>query len=365
MNEIRAGQVRAMYLFDVADAIDLPGLSTVLKVGTGRAQLLPKPANPSYVQFQPLPVTVSGEGLQISGPRDFKVGLKFYDYGVVSVSLSKPFSCTWLQLLALGEDLVGNAELESFAEKLCRDVVERCGPACTKPRKDFVDEDYLVFAVHEFDRPVVAAELLEAHGQDIAQLLRGEQTPLHAEEVREVLNARISYLDNDLVIPTWSTAFVYDTPQGAEAAIELMEFATSQLLEFRYYDALLDRELDRVYAEVEARRPARSWQGRRYGKTAQELQSLIIDITGLTDRAENTLKLVGDIYAARLFSLLASRLGTDRWKASVNEKLGTLNQIYRFLADQVNVSRSITLEAIVVLILIIDLALILIGVVKP
>ena len=79
MEQIRAGQIRASYLFDVAEAIELAQLSAVLKVGTGRAQFLPKPASPSYVQFQPPPVTVSGEALQVKGPADFKVGLKFYD----------------------------------------------------------------------------------------------------------------------------------------------------------------------------------------------------------------------------------------------------------------------------------------------
>lgn len=365
MEQIKAGQIRAYYLFDVADAIELPQLSQALKVGTGQARLLPKPPSPSYVQFQPLPVTVSGEDLQVSGPADFKVGLKFYDYGVISITLWKPFSCTWPQLLALGSELVGNSELESFAEKLCREIVERCGAACIKPRQDFLDEDYMVFALHEFDRPVTAVELFEAHGGDIAELLRGEPKPLHPDEVREVLTARLSYLNDDLVVVTWNTAFVYDTPQGAEGACELMEFANSQLLEFRYYDALLDRRLDRVYAEIQERRSMRAWRGKRYGKTAREIQSLIIDIESLTDKTENTLKVVGDIYAARLFALVESRLGLDRWKDSVKEKLDTLNQIYRFLTDQVNASRSLALETIIVVLFALDLVLILVGLVRP
>ncbi len=44
---------------------------------------------------------------------------------------------------------------------------------------------------------------------------------------------------------------------------ELMEFANSQLLEFRYYDALLDRRLDRVYAEIQERRTMRAGRGGR------------------------------------------------------------------------------------------------------
>ena len=58
-----------------------------------------------------------------------------------------------------------------------------------------------------------------------------------------MLRNRLSYLADDLVIPTWNAAFVYDTEAGAQAALEIFEFANSQLLEFRYYDELLDAEL--------------------------------------------------------------------------------------------------------------------------
>ena len=82
-------------------------------------------------------------------------------------------------------------------------------------------------------------------------MLRGEAQPLSAQEQEEVLRNRLSYLANDLVIPTWNAAFVYDTEAGAAATLELFEFANSQLLEFRYHDALLDGELARIYPQLQ------------------------------------------------------------------------------------------------------------------
>lgn len=52
------------------------------------------------------------------------------------------------------------------------------------------------------------------------------------------------------MVPTWNAAFVYDTPAGAQAALEIVEFANSQLLQFRYYDELLDNELASIYANI-------------------------------------------------------------------------------------------------------------------
>jgi hypothetical protein len=45
----------------------------------------------------------------------------------------------------------------------------------------------------------------------------------------------------------WNAAFIYDTPAGAETAIQLLQYANAQLLEFRQYDDLLTTELEKVY----------------------------------------------------------------------------------------------------------------------
>ena len=84
----------------------------------------------------------------------------------------------------------------------------------------------------------------------------------------------------------------------------------------------------------------------------------------LTDRTENALKFVGDIYAARLFGLVASRLGLEIWKANVQEKLKTLDDIYRFAVEQTSMSRGTVLELTIVLILVLELVLAFTGVMK-
>ncbi|MBW8868064.1 MAG: hypothetical protein JF610_12175 [Acidobacteria bacterium] len=198
----------------------------------------------------------------------------------------------------------------------------------------------------------------------IAAMLRGERQSLSAQEEDVVLKHAISYLTNDLVITTWNAAFVYDTPAGAQAALEILEFANSQLLEFRYYDELLDRELASIYARLQRPKWYDEWIGSRYARAARQVHSLFIDVNELTDRTENTLKFVGDIYAARLFWLIASRLGLETWKANVQEKLKTLDDVYRFAVERSSISRGHFMELSVVLILVFELVLILMGVMK-
>jgi hypothetical protein len=212
-------------------------------------------------------------------------------------------------------------------------------------------------------RPHTADELIEHHGGAIASILRGERAPLSRQERDEVLRHRISYLADDLVIPTWNAAFVYDTPAGTQAAVEIAEFANSQLLQFRYYDELLDSALASIYPQVQ--REARWYDmllGRHYARAARRVHALFIDVNELTDRTENALKIVGDVYAARLFALVGARLDLDRWKTNVSEKLKTLDDIYRFAVEHLGMVRGEFLEATIVVILIFELVLFFLGI---
>jgi hypothetical protein len=294
----------------------------------------------------------------------FRVRFKMFDYGVISVALARPIPATWPELLARGLEWHDDTRLSTEAEAFCRRIIDRLRSAMLVPREQFVAEDYLIFAATELNDPLSADTLIATHGPDIAQLLRGERDPLSGQERDEVLRHRISYLATDLVVPTWNAAFVYDTEPGAQAALEILEFANSQLLEFRYYDGLLDAQLARIYAQLQVERPLSSWFGRRYNRAARQVHALFIDINELTDKTENALKIAGDVYAARLFALAAARLGLDHWKANVREKLKTVDDIYRFAVEQAAMGRGEMLELTIVLILLFELVLFFMGIMR-
>jgi hypothetical protein len=358
------GQVTAFYLFDVAESADLERIDALMKGATAPARFAPKPATPAYVQYQPPPLQLEAEAVGLAGIDQWQVRYKIFDYGIVSVSLAQAFAGEWADLLALSSRLVGETALEQAAERHCRALLDRIGAALLRPRARFLSEDYFVFAVTALEPPAIAEELVASKADQLAQLLRGEHEPLSAQERDEVLRHRLSYLATDLVIPTWSTAFVYDTAAGVQAALEIFEYANSQLLQFRYYDELLDGELARIYKELESYRDYRSWLPRRYTRAARHVHALFIDVNELTDRTENALKLVGDVYAARLLALVNSRLGVTAWRDSVHDKLKTLDEIYRFAVDQTGMERGELLELTIVAILVLELVLFFMGIMK-
>jgi hypothetical protein len=358
-----AGQVTAFFLYDAADAIDLPAVATLVGP-TARVRLTPKTTTPSYVQYQQPPLTIDGAAIGLADVMGFSVRVKLFDYGVVSIALTRALPASWTELLDAGLAWQDDTRLGTRCESLCRDVIARLRPALSAPREDLVDEDYFLFAITQLADRVSASALIDAHGDDIVRLLRGEREPLSRQERDEVLRHRISYFEHDLLVPTWNAAFVYDSDSGAQAAAEIVEFANSQLLEFRYYDDLLARELVRIYAELQKPGYFRGWGGRRYKRAAQQVHALFIDVNDLTDRAENALRVAGDIYTARVLTLTTSRLGLEQWKANVREKLNTLDAIYRFAVEQTGMARGEGLEVLVVLILVFELVLFVMGLMK-
>jgi hypothetical protein len=361
---IRDGHVTAFYLFDVAEAIALDRIAGIIGHAASPAKLSPKPSTPAYVQYQQPPLTFDGRVIDIAEIEGLRVRIRAYDYGIVSFALSRPFAGTWADLIASGQQLVDNPVLEEEATAACQRLIDRVRPALEKPRQTLLVEDYAVFTVCALDQPITADQLVAQHGGDIARLLRGEPQALSAQEVDAVLRNRLSYLADDAVIPAWNAAFIYDTEAGAAAAEEIVEFANSQLLQFRYYDQLLDLELGKLYDELQKDRRPYLFGARRYTRAARQVHALFIDIRELLDRTENALKFVGDIYAARMFANVTARLGLDRWKEHVRDKLRTLDDIYHFAVEQSSIARGEFLELTIIAILVLELILFFLGIMK-
>jgi hypothetical protein len=362
MPVIQSGFVTALYLFDVAQTIDVRAVKESLGQQASLAQLGDKTPGPPRIRYLTPPVVADGQAFGVSEVDGFRVRVKFYDYGVISLMLSRPFTGGWSDLVDLGQRLIESEPLEQHASEACERIASAVRDHLTGFRPALLGEDYLVFAVTALDPPQTADALLERRGTDIAQMLRGERQPLSPQEREEVLRHRISYLTDDLVVPAWNATFVYDTEPAALAVVEILEYANSHLLEFRYHDDLLESQLARLYATLQAPRWSDRFAGRRYTQAARQLQSLVIDVNELTDRVENAVKFVGDIYAARLFHNVAARLGLDRWKRNVDDKLKTLDEIYRFAVEQTGMSQANILELAIVLILVLELGLFFAGI---
>ena len=279
---------------------------------------------------------MDGESLDLPEVEGFRLRVKFFDYGVLSLALTRPFAGEWPELLALGQRYLENEELEQHAETRARTLAERFASCLTAARPKYLAEDYLVIAVSGLAERITADELLTTRGEEIALLVRGERQALSRQERTRCCGIASRIWRTISSCPTWNAAFVYDTELGAQAALEILEFANSQLLEFRYYDELLDNELDRhLRAAADVLAGSIGCSGAVATRAARARARALHRRQRADRRTENALKIVGDVYAARLFALVAARLGPRRaGRRACEEKLKTLDDIYRFAVEQ-------------------------------
>jgi hypothetical protein len=275
------------------------------------------------------------------------VRAKIFDFGVVSVRISVPFAGPWDEYALLARRLRRDERLEAHARAALEDVLNEIGPSLDEPHPALV-EDYFVLDVERFTVPVAAADLTGEFAGPLARLLLFEERSLVANEQAEALRVAFSYYADDLAVVQWDAAFVYDRAEGAEAIVDILEFANSQLVEFRTYDARLDEELDAIYA-LQPGRPLRRFQrGREAAERADRVRYLLVDILELTDRTSNALKIIGDAYYARLYRAASSRLGLADWQRQIDAKLRSVAEIYRVFQDQAQYARSEGFELIIV-----------------
>jgi len=354
------GAVLVLIQFDVSEEIRLDELRKIF--GARRAEASFKHAAPNYVQYQRPPVVEPIEPLVLDSGERLDAQIRYYDYGVLSVVFELPFSGDWDTLVRLSSRWVWDTDFTSLASKIVKSKLERARPALIKSYDNWLHEDYFMFHVREMASKPTAGELLTQHGGQIAQIVRGETAPLSEGERQEVLQGRISYYPNDLAVIGWNGAFLYDTAAGAETAIQLLEYANSQLLEFRHYDELLTRELESVYDFLETGRTG-LWSRWRTARAASKLHTVLLDVAELTEHADNAIKFLSDMFSARLYKLAASKVGVPDYKDLVQKKLRTAEELYNFMVDQFNQSRAFVLELMVVIILIIELVMLFHG--KP
>ncbi len=340
---VRAARFHAYFVYDIADTIDLSVLASVAGEGLTRAPLLlRREASSGFIEFPEPPVVA-----QIApGPSGTEVRAKIFDYGVVSIRITLPFDGSWAAFAAFTRRLRIDDELPQLAARTLARMLLEIQHALDEPHDPLV-EDYFVFEVESFAEPTSAIELLEEFGDALASLVLCEERRVTPSESSETLRVAFSYFDDDLSIVQWDTAFVYDRRDGANNTLDILEFANTQLVELRTYDARLDAELDTIY-KYDAKRPTRRFGRRQAQDAADRLRYLIVDIAELTDRASNALKIIGDAYYARLYRGAAGRLGLRDWQKQIDSKVETVNEMYRFFTDQAQAARTEFLEVVVI-----------------
>ncbi|MBY0491060.1 MAG: hypothetical protein K2R93_14555 [Gemmatimonadaceae bacterium] len=350
-------------LFDIGYAIDLERALDVLATSAPeRVRPLRGEAQALQISNPPITVLLGAESLLVDDRScPVELSARIFDFGVVSLRARVRMApeMPWAEFARLAQGIEHHPQIEAMVQQQLRTLAERIAPAVERPALADVREEYTVFRVSHITDTAGAPLTPEALSElDVVPLLLQEARPLSADARRELLPHRFSYYADDLAVVTWENALVIEDGEHDTDIQYIVEFANAQLLELRYYDALLDAELPRLYDAIQAARANRAvFPGRRFGALLSRLQAQVADSTELVERVENALKVTDDVYLARVYSAALELFRGRAWRAGIDRKLAILRDTYAMLNDEAQAARSETLEFAIVGLIVLELLL--------
>src|SRR5271154_413900 len=353
------GEVVYLYAFDVANEIITSRVQEVLSEKPFPFEIrmdrtLPKDMplyKPLAIEPPPLPSRLLGSPVRLL--------IRIYDVGVVTVMMRAAFETGVLaDLMAFHNPKLDNGDWPAdAAATLCAQVCDGIKDLMTGRSPFPSPEAYTVFCFTNLDEATDANAWLTQNRRAVAGLLSETSAEkLSESQVTEVLRIQRSFESTDLAVIDWDAALVVDLAGYVDDVLYALELANLQLEEFRVMDSRLDRYLDRAYEDLE-RRPVPLFG--QASKMLRQLRRFRVDLAKLADEVTHITKFFGDWHLARVYLGARDRFYLDQWRTSVEQRLAQLDKLYSVVHSEVNETRMLWLEIIIVVFFALDLAIML------
>jgi hypothetical protein len=352
-----------LFAFDIGFSIDLEEAERHISDIKQRETIRRTRKAPQYFQYRPPPLRVSvpasppasvepAAAMDAEPARQGPIDFVIYDFGAVSVIYRIPLSGSLEAVHRLGLALYDNERLLIESRRGVEQLLHTIRPAVQKPHLSDVVEDYVIFQFAQ-TTPAIDVQRAEDYARPLAQILRAETDALSPQEVEDSLACRISFGVDDLTIIDWNATIVVGTDM--DDVLGVLEFANVELLEMRFLDDQLDAALTEGYTRFSRRKW--SWPFGPRARVLRGIARLQLDSAILFEGVNNTLKLLGDPYLARVYRLAAQRLHLAEWDASILRKLSTVESIYEKISDQQSALRMELLEWIIILLIAVSIVI--------
>lgn len=357
---IAKGRILIYRIFDVAVEINLSVIDQRAFEGARRLKFSKYPYMKA-IEFAEPPVAFDLQPFSKSlFDRDIKVNVvaKAYEFGVVSIAFDIPIpeGTAFSDLEAVTRSLDVDESIDSEAAGYVSQLMDTLAGAVTgaEVKKDFL-EDYTIFYVEKLGGDDITTEgFLKSY--DPSRLLLYEARGLSAFTARDTLRHSFSYYPDDLIIIHVDNALIID-PTGSFDMPDILEFANAQFLELRYYDHVLDVELESIYTELSSKRKVSLFRLHEYRRLVEKMTRTVSEITELTGKVNNALKLTEDIYYSRIYRSFMSLLRSRDWETSITDKLQVIINTYKMTHDEIALQRGHLLELGIIILIVLEIIL--------
>jgi hypothetical protein len=382
---VNRGRIICYRIFDVADELVLAEAEELLlRAQVARASMVMRPpplrkTGALAVAAVPLHVDVGTRRIvlpDIERSLLAHVSVNLFDYGKISVVFEVPIrqGTPLDEMRPVCQELYESAVITKMAQEESATYAQRVESAL---RRHVIEvepiegagrtrmESFTIIFIEELEDKPLAKEVLAWSG--LPKLIIGEagDRQLGEKQIRDTLQYTDGYLDNDLVVIDWNSAFVLE-PSGSRDIPDILEFSRSMLLQLAVYDDQLDVELRQIYQEFAKRRGGTvSILSSRYRKLAHDVSARLIEVTEFNERLENSFKIIGDYYLARIYRTAVTRFGIPLVRESVARKHELVEKVYDMLKGEVELLRGQALELTIVVLIVVEVLLGVFGVLKP
>ncbi len=341
--------LRFYRMYDIGREVYLTELEQALTQNftTARAGFIR--VRPKSIIMEDPPLMIRMQPFRLERDRglvEFSVAARLYDVGVISFC----FSCEDAD--GESEELLRIASLfphqEGLADYFIRYLMtlsELIRPHIRgfALNPDFY-EDYTIYVTGKRDDSFDPVPLLLGERAEIALPLR-----------QEILSNTHSYTEEDLAVLSWDAAYLCDVEYPADI-IDLIEFANVQVLELRYYDRELTRQMEKMYDDIEdAERLSQFSRMRQYHAIMSRLMETQAEISETVEKVDNLIKVTEDVYYARVYATALKVMRSGQWSESVNKKISVIRETYAMLSDEVRIQHSNFLEWVVIILIAIEI----------
>ena len=350
-----SGNIFIFHAFDVGDDINFEKVKSAPDIMT-------RPLSaPKYFKNYHIPLS-----LELPHPHSSSkyISAKVHNFGAVSLTYRIPFESSLEQVRTKLETLDNQFREQSITD--VRSLYKRIKPYISKPQFFHTASSYLVIQVYPEPDILDSIQLKEKFGGIIASSLRFETQSLSEYQKNEILESPIGYYRGDLIVIDTEASFVYDAEY--DEILDFFEFANIQQLELRYFDRILDQQLNLIYEDRIRRTPLTAYLpfiGIKNKGPVDELGRLKVDISVITERLEGSIKLAGEPYYSELYAKLVDKLDLKGWQETVDKKLSIIIDIRSVLQNKIDTIREDMLSVLVIILIFIELVVGLLHYLRP
>ena len=338
---IFTGNLYFFHAFDVGDDISLERIKS-----SGEFIIRPRSYSKYFKNYHiPLDVQSTDEQSYVSA--------KIHSFGALSFIYKIPFTDT-LENVRRELDMLDNkVEQQSMLD--VEVVFKKIKRHINKPHFFHTRSAYVLVQVDP-QPDLDTIKLKDTYGSIIASTLRFETESLSEYQKNEILATAIGYFRGDLIVVDTDGAFVYDDEY--DESLDFFEFANIQHLELRYFDRILDQQLNAVYEGRARKVPFTAYLpfvGTLAKGPIDDLGKMKVDISVITERLEGSVKLAGEPYYSELYGLLIEKRDLKNWKDAIDRKLGILQDILESLQHKTEAIREDMLTVSIIVLIFIEL----------